>query len=136
MWILWYIIFSSRTFEDTYIRTVHEENKDYKCEFCGKPFSQAGHLKGHIHTIHEDHIDHKCESCGKSFSHAGSLKKHVHTVHEGHKDFECESCNKSSSYAAYLYQSCSWMPNELQMWLLWKIIYCNTIFKEAHLNCS
>ena len=33
--------------------TVHDGCKDYKCEFCGKLFTTAGHLKKHIHTIHE-----------------------------------------------------------------------------------
>ena len=52
-------------------------------------------MKRHIHTIHESHKDYRCESCGKSFTQVGSLNKHIHTVHEGHKDHKCESCDKS-----------------------------------------
>ena len=38
----------------------HEGHKDYKCEYCGKSFSEARTLKKqYIHIIHEDRIDHK-----------------------------------------------------------------------------
>ena len=38
--------------------------------------------------------DFKCESCGKSFSQTGDLKRHINTIHEGHKDYKCESCGR------------------------------------------
>ena len=51
-------------------------------------------LKKHIHTIHEGNKDHKCESCTKTFSLEENLKRHIYTIHEGHKDYKCESCGK------------------------------------------
>ena len=83
-WILW----STKTTYD------HDGHKDYKCESCGKSFSQAIYLKKHIHTVHEGHKDYNCESCGKSFSYENILKRHTHTTHEGYKDNKCEYCGK------------------------------------------
>ena len=51
----------------------------------------AQYLKKHIHTVHEGNKDYKCESCGKSFTVACNLKKHIYTVHEGRKDHKCET---------------------------------------------
>ena len=59
----------------------------------------AAYLKRHTHTVHEGHKDYKCESCGKSFSQTSALKNHIYTIHEGHKDNKCESCGKSFSEA-------------------------------------
>ena len=67
------------------IDSVHEGEKEHKCESCGKLFSRAEHLKRHINAVHEGNQDHKCEFCLKSFSQAGYLKKHIHTIHEDQK---------------------------------------------------
>ena len=47
------------------------------------PFSTANYMKIHINTIHNDEKDHKCDSCGKSFSQSGSLKTRINSVHNG-----------------------------------------------------
>ena len=43
-------------------------------------------LKNHIHTIDEDDKNHKCETCGKLFTEARSLKRYIRSIHEGRKD--------------------------------------------------
>ena len=93
---------NQRIFKNNHIKTGHGGHKDYKCECCGKSFSEAKSLKKHIHTIHEGHRYKKCESCGKSFYDAGYLKKHIHTFHEGNKDHKCVSCGRSSAQAGSL----------------------------------
>ena len=65
-------------------------HKALKGNYCGKLFTNAGHIK----TVHEGDKDFKCESCGKLFTQANSLRGYTKTVHEGDKDFKCESCGK------------------------------------------
>ena len=57
----------------------------------------AKNLKKHIRTIHLDHKDYKCEICGKSFSEAGSFKRHIQNKHDLCKDKKCDICSKSFS---------------------------------------
>ena len=33
--------------------TIINIHKYYKCDFCGKYFTQAGHLKNHVKTVHD-----------------------------------------------------------------------------------
>ena len=87
---------------ETDFHSVHEDNKDFKCESCEKSFSQKGYLKNHIKRVHEGRKDYKCEFCGKSFSERQKLEIHISMVHEGHKDYKCESCGKSFTEAQYL----------------------------------
>ena len=84
------------------LTAVHEDHKDYKCEDCGKSFSEVGKLKRHIHTDHDGHKDYKCEDCGNLFTGLHGLERHLYTVHDGCKDYKCEFCGKLSTTAGHL----------------------------------
>ena len=78
-----------------HIQNVHEGKRDYKCEFCGKLFTQKGTLKSHIGFIHEmSKKEHKCGYCGKSCGSKRYMKIHIDVVHEG-KTYDCDTCGKS-----------------------------------------
>ena len=36
-----------------------------------------GDVKKHLQTVHEGQRNHKCNACGKSFSNSGKLKQHI-----------------------------------------------------------
>ena len=40
---------------ERYFHSVHEDNKDFKCESCEKSFIQADSLRGHIKNIRKGH---------------------------------------------------------------------------------
>ena len=65
---------------NTYVATVHEGKKPFKCDHCNSSFGIKRSLKRHIATIHEGKKPFKCD-IGQKFE----LNKHVATVHEGHK---------------------------------------------------
>ena len=50
-------------------------------KICCQEKKMAKNLKKHINTIHLGHKDYKCEFCGKSFSEGRTLKNHTHIVH-------------------------------------------------------
>ena len=83
------------TWRYTSINSVHNVQKDYKCDSCGKTFTTLGNLKRHINSVHNGQKDDKCDSCGKAFSQAADLKIHYNSVHNGQKDHKCNSFGKN-----------------------------------------
>ena len=65
-----------------HIMTLHEEQRNYKCDSCGKSFTSAHWLKNHVNILHEGQRNYKCDSCEKSFTQSGSLNNHIKTLHE------------------------------------------------------
>ena len=93
-------ISASKEFFQRHVRTVHEKSvhenqKDFKCNSCDKKFSIKGNLKRHIEIVHENVKSFKCDSFEKSFGQKADLDTHAKTVHEKVKAFKCNSCDKS-----------------------------------------
>ena len=58
----------------------------FRCEICEVSFARESHLKRHISSVHEGNKEQKCEECKKkNFAEKSKLKVHVISVHEGKK---------------------------------------------------
>ncbi|KAA0192130.1 hypothetical protein HAZT_HAZT011708 [Hyalella azteca] len=70
----------------------HSGVLDYKCEKCGKKFSERTNYEEHK-LKHAGDKPYKCEECPKQFNHKTDLRRHS-CLHTGEKPFHCPTCNK------------------------------------------
>ena len=83
--------------QEKHINSVHNSQKDHKCEYCQKTFSRLQNLQGHIKRVHHKIKDRKCGTCGKMFSQLRALQKHVKDVHLGLRKCTCNICGREYS---------------------------------------
>ena len=89
-------LFRCKKYLREHIDCVHHDRKDYKCDQCGRAFSQSGTLKTHIRCVHEGQKDHHCHLCGRQFGILGALKRHLDS-HQGIKRLKCKFCEQPFS---------------------------------------
>ena len=75
--------------------------QQFNCDVCQNTFGSKRHLTAHV-RIHTDDKPYRCEICGRSFTENRSLKRHHITLHRGRhkqkhgiKQFKCDVCQKS-----------------------------------------
>lgn len=81
-------------------KTLHCEEKPFKCPECGKGFKGHCRLLTHL-QIHTREKVFVCAECGKSFSRKAKLVVHQR-VHTGEKPYKCKECEKTFSRASSL----------------------------------
>ena len=109
-------------------RFVHEGEKRYRCEYCGKTSSYSHHHRQHVNSVHLKKRDHKCNHCEKYFTHAGHLKSHIKLVHEKAQNFQCEKCDKT--YALKLDLERHFTSNHILEKGLFKCEICDRHFNQ------
>ena len=80
-------VYASKRSLNDHTRNVHQGERNFKCDICGKSFYKSNKYFAHIK--HHTHID-ACNICDKSFK---DLKHHILHVHEDRKT-ECGYCGK------------------------------------------
>ena len=53
----------------------------FRCEYCGKGFTQNHHLKRHL-RIHTGMTPFNCRYCDRPFKYKTSMQRHERTVHK------------------------------------------------------
>lgn len=79
---------SSATYE-THWRTVHGNDRPYKCPMCANSFKRKHHLVEHA-RLHSGKRGFKCNVCGKEFKQRCTLTHHTRT----HSMYSCPVCHK------------------------------------------
>ncbi|XP_072397646.1 uncharacterized protein [Diabrotica undecimpunctata] len=87
-----------------YHRSIHQGTKEFaaKCSECGKVFNDKGYLSSHM-KIHRDKKEYACPHCPKRFNQRVAYNMHTR-IHTGVKPHECPTCAKSFSRKMLLKQ--------------------------------
>ncbi|XP_074652471.1 uncharacterized protein LOC141906901 [Tubulanus polymorphus] len=70
---------------------IHSDQKQYRCEKCGRDFAQINGLRSHQRSCYEKR-QYLCDFCGAKFNFLGSLKSHRY-IHTGEKPHQCPECD-------------------------------------------
>ena len=91
----------------------------------------------HTRRIHEGEKNFKCDLCGKSFGHSWHVRKHIDAKHKKIKLASCDVCGKSFDSERYLkkFHKCKGKP--VNQCKLCKTVHANKSLLEMHKrNCG
>ncbi|OXA47438.1 Zinc finger protein 91 [Folsomia candida] len=66
----------------------------FKCELCPHASFRKAHLQTHVQSVHENQRNHPCQFCGKRLSTSSNMRNHVEARHPASKRkiYSCEKC--------------------------------------------
>lgn len=109
-----------KVFENALALETHERSHKsprYKCEECGKGFSQLRNYKYHV-SVHKGTKEFaaKCPECDKLFNDKGYLSSHL-KIHRNKKEYSCPHCPKSFNQRVAFNM-------HVRMYVFWLDYYC------------
>ena len=60
---------------------VQQREKQFKCDFCDKTFTQRRNQRAHIRTVHEKLKPFQCTHCGLTANRKFNLLSHIKKMH-------------------------------------------------------
>ncbi|XP_014589754.2 zinc finger and SCAN domain-containing protein 31 [Equus caballus] len=81
-------------------KRIHTAKRPYSCNICSKTFTQSSQLIDH-QKIHSRLKPYQCDKCEKAFYYSSHLVQHQRT-HTGEKPFQCNECGKAFHYSSGL----------------------------------
>ncbi|CAI4221658.1 unnamed protein product [Auanema sp. JU1783] len=83
-------------------KRVHTGEKPFECSICNRPFSQSSSLVTHRRT-HTGERPYPCKHCDKAFTDSSTLTKHLRT-HTGQKPYSCSTCHMRFTQSGNLHR--------------------------------
>ncbi|XP_066992566.2 uncharacterized protein [Anabrus simplex] len=96
--------FQTKQSHEVHLKAIHEGQKPFSCEVCGKTFAYHNSIKAHM-LIHEEQRNEKgypCDICGKLFNHPSSVIYHKEAEHNNGRRFVCNKCGKGFKHKQLL----------------------------------
>jgi hypothetical protein len=88
--------------------------KNHVCTICGNSYNKVTILNNHIKAVHQGEKPYECETCGKAFARKQKMKEHM-LIHTGDASWMCPLCGKSMTNSGSKYnhkRSCAGAARE------------------------
>jgi len=90
-----------------HIKTVHENQREFHCEYCEASFKLKSHMLTHVKLIHLKEKLFACPVCDRKFGTVANMQRHHQETHEHVRQFKCDICGSSFSSKFNLSRHCA-----------------------------
>ncbi|PNF36325.1 hypothetical protein B7P43_G00537 [Cryptotermes secundus] len=96
--------FQTKQSYEVHLKAIHEGQRPFACEVCGRSFAYHNSLKGHMLSHEEQKAEkgYPCDICGKMLNHPSSVVYHKEAEHNNGRRFVCNKCGKGFKHKQLL----------------------------------